>query len=317
MNFWTKLNQKENFRSKKEESENHNQILLIWISLGSKFQLQQTILIFWNKFIVKRILSVKNWKNEHHHWIIDIPIRLNTKFQLKLIILIFWSNLLKKGISGRRQKSEHHHGILHIPVSLGIKFHFRQIIWILGLNLPKRGYFSRISRGAKFQLKLTTLIFWTKFAQKWYFQSKIEKLHYFVRPWPFLTIFNFSARGPTPKTVFNASSPSSRRDNEIEETTLADNDYVPVLLLNKITFLLKKNLVSSITMWNIVNQVSMNFLWLDFSCWQVVNILKGGEIFPDQMNKNHHNLILNRGDKNCCTMENIRYFTSAVNETIQ
>ena len=76
-----------------------------------------------------------------------------------------------------------------------------------------------------------------------------------MRPWPFLSIFNFSARGPTPNTVFNASSPSSRRDNEIEETTLADNDYVPVLLLNKITFLLKKNLVSSITMWNIVNHL--------------------------------------------------------------
>ena len=30
--------------------------------------------------------------------------------------------------------------------------------------------------GTKFQLKLTTLIFWTKFAQKGYFQSKIKQV---------------------------------------------------------------------------------------------------------------------------------------------
>ena len=48
-------------------------------------------------------------------------------------------------------------------------------------------------------------------------------------------------------------------------------------------------------MWNTVNQVSMNFLSLHFPCWQVVNILKGGEIFPDQMNRNHHDLFLNNG----------------------
>ena len=38
----------------------HNQI-----SLGAKFQLQQTILIFWTKFAPqKRILPTKNRKNE-------------------------------------------------------------------------------------------------------------------------------------------------------------------------------------------------------------------------------------------------------------
>ena len=34
--------------------ENHHRILDIWISLGSKFQFQQTILIFWNKFSPKK-----------------------------------------------------------------------------------------------------------------------------------------------------------------------------------------------------------------------------------------------------------------------
>ena len=46
-------------------------------------------------------------------------------------------------------KSEHHHCILHI----------------------------RISLGTKFQVKLTILIFWTKFEQKEYIQSKTEKVN--------------------------------------------------------------------------------------------------------------------------------------------
>ena len=31
--------------------------------------------------------------------------------------------------------------------------------------------------GTKFQLKLTIWIFWTKLAQKWYFQAKTEKVN--------------------------------------------------------------------------------------------------------------------------------------------
>ena len=34
--------------------ENPHRILRIRISLGSKFQLQQTILVFWNKFAQKK-----------------------------------------------------------------------------------------------------------------------------------------------------------------------------------------------------------------------------------------------------------------------
>ena len=47
--------------------KNHHQILHIRISLGSKFQLQQTILIFWNKFAPKKqSFWSKNRKNERH-----------------------------------------------------------------------------------------------------------------------------------------------------------------------------------------------------------------------------------------------------------
>ena len=35
----------------------------------------------------------------------------------------------------------------------------------------------RISLGTKFQLKLRILIFWTKFAQKEFFQSKTENMN--------------------------------------------------------------------------------------------------------------------------------------------
>ena len=35
----------------------------------------------------------------------------------------------------------------------------------------------RISHGTEFQLKLTVLIFWTRFAPKMFFRSKTEKLN--------------------------------------------------------------------------------------------------------------------------------------------
>ena len=55
--FWTKLTQKSCFQSKEKKKEtkrqNHHPILHIQISVSSKFQLQQTILIFWKKISKK------------------------------------------------------------------------------------------------------------------------------------------------------------------------------------------------------------------------------------------------------------------------
>ena len=62
--------------------------------------------------------------------------------------------------------------------------------WFFGQNLHKNSTSSQkqkkqtlslcsaigISLGTKFQLEVTILIFWTKFAQKGYFWSKIEKM---------------------------------------------------------------------------------------------------------------------------------------------
>ena len=50
--------------------ENHHRIVHIRISLGSKVQLQQTILILWKKFARKKVFSDKNGESEHHNSIL-------------------------------------------------------------------------------------------------------------------------------------------------------------------------------------------------------------------------------------------------------
>ena len=49
--------------------------------------------------------------------------------------------------------------------------------------------------------------------------------------------------------------------------------------------------------------VSMIFLAVTFFCGR---LLKGRELFPDRVNKNHLDLILGSHGRNCCTMENLR-----------
>ena len=118
-------------------------------TVGIKFQLKQTILIFRTKFNQKGCFRSKMEK-----LIATIEFCI---FELVLVpnIILNWKcwyfgqNLLKKGISGWKRKSEHHHWILYV----------------------------RISPGAKFQLKLTILIIWTKFTQKGYFRLKLEKMN--------------------------------------------------------------------------------------------------------------------------------------------
>ena len=63
----------------------------------------------------------------------------------------------KKSTSSQKQKSEQHHWILHIR------------IWL----------------ATKFQLKVTILIFWTKFAKKGYFWSKTRKANSIFFHWIF------------------------------------------------------------------------------------------------------------------------------------
>ena len=73
----------------KEKSQLHFWILLIWISLDTKFQLKLTILIFWTKFTHGVFLEKKNRKSEHKHWNMNIQINVDIKLQFKLTILFF------------------------------------------------------------------------------------------------------------------------------------------------------------------------------------------------------------------------------------
>ena len=76
----------------KQKIEHDHRILDIGIIPGSKFLLQQRVLIFRNKFFPqKKILPVQKRKG----------ISLGIKFQLKLTILIFWNKLSEKGYNIR------------------------------------------------------------------------------------------------------------------------------------------------------------------------------------------------------------------------
>ena len=134
---------------KNRKSEHRHWILLIQISLGTKFQLKLTILIFWLDLPEKGFLGLKKKKLTPHifYIILHIQISLVQNFSSNWQFWFFGPNLPKKVFPVENRKSEHHHGILHIWISLGTKF----------------------------QLKLIILSFWTKFTQKRYFQLKTEQ----------------------------------------------------------------------------------------------------------------------------------------------
>ena len=105
-------------------------------------------MIFWNKFPPKKNLSTQ--KQQKMNIIIEsfiLELVWTPNFSLNWQLWLFGWNLPKKSISGLKQESEHRHWIMHIRVNLGTDF----------------------------SLKWTILTFWTKFAQKGYFQSKTEK----------------------------------------------------------------------------------------------------------------------------------------------
>ena len=108
----------------------------------------------WPEVPTERLITVYNRKSEHRHWILHIRISLGTNFLLILTILIFLEQIYRKWVFlVYNRKSKFTHWILHIRIGLGNTFQ---------LN------------------KLTILIFWTKFAQKGYFQSKTEKVNFTI-----------------------------------------------------------------------------------------------------------------------------------------
>ena len=100
-----------------------------------------TILICWTKFSQKECFRSKTEKVNTTSEFFIFELFLVISFSLNMKFFYFFNQICSS--------SEYHRGILD----------FRNIL------------------DTKFQLKLTILIFWTKFAKKGYFQSKAEKLN--------------------------------------------------------------------------------------------------------------------------------------------
>ena len=130
----------------KRKPEHHDWILNIHISLSTKFQLKQTILIFWTKFAHRGCFLTKKEKVNSTTEFCIFELVLVQSFSWNWQFRFFAPNLPKKGVS-RHTESENHR-------------------WVLDI---------RISWGTKFQLKLTILSFWTKLAWKGCSPSKTEK----------------------------------------------------------------------------------------------------------------------------------------------
>ena len=146
----------------------------------------------------RKIFMFKTRKSEYHYWISQFQISLGTKFQLKLIILIFFlPDLPKNGFSGLKQKKWRPHIfyiILHIQISLVQNLISNWQFWFFGSNLPKmvfpvenkisehqhRILHIWISLGKKFQLKLITISFWTKFIPKRSKEQTVKGLQAFA-----------------------------------------------------------------------------------------------------------------------------------------
>ena len=92
-------------------------------------------------------LKKKKWRPPIFYIILHIEITLARNFSSNWQFWFFGPNLPKKVFPIKNRKSEHRHGILHF--------------WII--------------LDTKFQLKLITLSFWTKFTQKRYFQLKTRQ----------------------------------------------------------------------------------------------------------------------------------------------
>ena len=110
----------------------------------------------------------------------------------------FGPSLLKKVFPPKNRKSEHHHWILHILISLGTKF----------------------------PLKLTVLIFLTRFVQKGFFWSKTEKwtqhIFYIIPHIQINLVQNFSSNwqfwffgANLPKKVFPVENRKSEHHHEV------------------------------------------------------------------------------------------------------
>ena len=123
----------------RQKKKHYDKILYIRISLITKFQLKQEVLIFCNKFTQKGYFRFQTEKNNYHQWIQYIWISLVTNFHLKQQFSIFGPNLPKRifhSITGK----------LNITIEFIIfeliqvhDFILKRQFWFSRTNLLKRG----------------------------------------------------------------------------------------------------------------------------------------------------------------------------------
>ena len=115
----------------------------------------------------KKVFPIKNRKSEHHHCILQIRISLGIKFHLKMTTFIFWTKFPPTEYFWSEQKK------WTAPLNSGYSnysgyqisastdnFNFLDQIELSFLDHIILHI--RIDLGAKFQLQMTILIFWTK-----------------------------------------------------------------------------------------------------------------------------------------------------------
>ena len=119
--------------------EDHHWILHTRLSLDTKFQLKQTVLIFWTKFSQKGYFLSKTEKIEYHHWVLHIRISLGTKFQLKQIVVNIGTKFSQKGyFLSKPEKVNTTTEFCIFELVWVPNFTWNKQFWILGPNLPKR-----------------------------------------------------------------------------------------------------------------------------------------------------------------------------------
>ena len=123
-------------------------------------------------------------KSKYQHEILHFQIRLGTKFRLKI------NPKTKKGISNFFKKKKITIEFYIFELVYVRNFSFNKQFWLLEKISKKRILpvenrknehqhrilHIRISLDTNFQLKLTILIFFTKFTKNGYFQSKTDKI---------------------------------------------------------------------------------------------------------------------------------------------
>ena len=130
----------------------------------------------------------------------------NQNFCLNCQFHFFGQKLIKKGTSRRKRKEwTSPMNSAHSNYSTLTSFEFWDHIFPKRVFLVQNRQSSyhnwilhiRLRLGSKFQLKMTILIFWKKFAQNWF----SKKLHFCLCPWSLLTLLTLFARWPTDTTT--------------------------------------------------------------------------------------------------------------------